>query len=328
MDVDTGECQFINCLFSENKGSQFVAAEDFNIDGVRLDGCQFLVGGGSTSGGDSFILQVVRGAVNNCVFDFGSAIPSARFVYFGFTASTIATCIVSGCTFYLRSAENKIADNQSASTVFVNNRILVLGTEPHVGTQQYIASNNTNSEWIGNYFWAAKEIYSDGGTGDRHILMTYAPRLSRNNRFETDLLASAGDTGTAHFANSYGAATIADGDVYVGTAPGTQDTFRPTFNSAFNTILPYSKSLPGFATTTYDPPSLTTGTSDTTTVTVTGAALGDFASASFSRALVGITLFAWVSAADTVSVQFRNDTGGTVNLSSGTLRVQITPVPR
>jgi hypothetical protein len=131
-----------------------------------------------------------------------------------------------------------------------------------------------------------------------------------------------------HTKQSYGASTIAQDEVFIGTAPGTADTFRPVFNGDFNTNLPYNKSLPGYAEVTYNPPSLLTGTSTTTTVTVTGAAIGDFTLASFQRDLSGISLFSWVSAADTVSVQFRNDTGGTIDLSSGSLRVQVTAVPR
>lgn len=76
---------------------------------------------------------------------------------------------------------------------------------------------------------------------------------------------------------------------------------------------------------TYDPPSLLTLTGATTTVTATGAALGDFASATFSLDLQGITVTAWVSAADTVSVRFQNDTTGTIDLASGTLRVNVVP---
>jgi hypothetical protein len=74
---------------------------------------------------------------------------------------------------------------------------------------------------------------------------------------------------------------------------------------------------------TYDPPSLVDGAGTSTTVTVTGAALGDFAEASFSRDLQGITVTAWVSAADTVSVRFQNETGGPIDLASGTLRARI-----
>ena len=77
------------------------------------------------------------------------------------------------------------------------------------------------------------------------------------------------------------------------------------------------------ASITYDPPSLAAGTGVTTTVTVTGAALGDFARASFSLDLQGIVLTAWVSAANTVSVRFQNGTAGAVDLASGTLRVRV-----
>lgn len=74
---------------------------------------------------------------------------------------------------------------------------------------------------------------------------------------------------------------------------------------------------------TYDPPNLTTGSGATTTVTVTGCALGDFVTAcSFSLDLQGITVTAYVSAANTVSVRFQNQTGGTLDLASGTLRVR------
>lgn len=75
---------------------------------------------------------------------------------------------------------------------------------------------------------------------------------------------------------------------------------------------------------TYDPPSLVDGAGATTTVTVTGAILGDYAVASFSRDLQGITVTAWVSATDTVSVRFQNETGGPIDLASGTLRALVT----
>lgn len=73
---------------------------------------------------------------------------------------------------------------------------------------------------------------------------------------------------------------------------------------------------------TYNPPSLADGAGDTTTVTCAGAALGDYVSASFSLDLQGITMTAWVSSANTVSVRFQNETGGTLDLASGTLNVQ------
>jgi hypothetical protein len=77
------------------------------------------------------------------------------------------------------------------------------------------------------------------------------------------------------------------------------------------------------ASATYDPGSLADGAGVTTTVTCTGAAAGDFALASFSLDVQGITVTAWVSTANTVSVRFQNESGGVLDLSSGTLRVRV-----
>lgn len=73
----------------------------------------------------------------------------------------------------------------------------------------------------------------------------------------------------------------------------------------------------------YDPPSLADGAGVTTTVTVPGAAPGDFVRAAFSLDLQGVALTAWVSAADTVSMRFQNNTGATVDLGSATIRVKV-----
>lgn len=74
---------------------------------------------------------------------------------------------------------------------------------------------------------------------------------------------------------------------------------------------------------TFDPPSIGSGAQGTTTVTVTGAVLGDYVLASFALDLQGITLHGYVSAADTVTVVFLNMTGGTLDLSSATLKARV-----
>ena len=73
----------------------------------------------------------------------------------------------------------------------------------------------------------------------------------------------------------------------------------------------------------WDPPSVAAGSSVTTTVTVPGAALGDYAHASFSLSLQGLQLTAYVSAANTVTVVLGNLTGVAVDLASGTLSVLV-----
>lgn len=77
------------------------------------------------------------------------------------------------------------------------------------------------------------------------------------------------------------------------------------------------------ASETKDWGSLASGASATEAVTVTGAALGDFAMASMSLDLSGLTLTAYVSAANTVTVVLANNTAGAVDLASGTLYVGV-----
>lgn len=76
---------------------------------------------------------------------------------------------------------------------------------------------------------------------------------------------------------------------------------------------------------TYDAANLADGAGETTTVTATGAAVGDFVLVGHSIALAGMTVTGWVSAANTVSVRVQNESGAPVDLASGTLRVLVIP---
>jgi hypothetical protein len=78
-----------------------------------------------------------------------------------------------------------------------------------------------------------------------------------------------------------------------------------------------------FAIATVNPASLDDGNrTSPATVTVTGAALGDVVDRSFNLDLQGLDLHTYVSAADTVTYYFANETGGTVNLGEGSLYVE------
>lgn len=110
--------------------------------------------------------------------------------------------------------------------------------------------------------------------------------------------------------NDFPAASDAHG--WVCTASGTAGTWRPFGITSL------------YAQKDYDPPSLNNGDGTTETITVTGAAVIDYVDASFSLDLQGITMTAWVSAADTVSVRLQNETGGTLDLGLGVLRAKVT----
>jgi len=75
---------------------------------------------------------------------------------------------------------------------------------------------------------------------------------------------------------------------------------------------------------TYDWPSIAAGATSTTTVTVTGAALGDYVdSISHGVSLAGMNCTGYVSAADTVTLVMTNPAAGAIDLASTTVRVTV-----
>jgi hypothetical protein len=76
-------------------------------------------------------------------------------------------------------------------------------------------------------------------------------------------------------------------------------------------------------TATVNPSSLIDAAGETITPTaatgsIAGAALGDIVLVGPGVDLAGLTVTAWVSAADTVKVRVQNESGGTVDLASST----------
>jgi hypothetical protein len=77
---------------------------------------------------------------------------------------------------------------------------------------------------------------------------------------------------------------------------------------------------------TYDAPSINAGASTSSTVTVTGAAVGNEVTVTFSVSLAGLLLTSYVSSANTVTFVLYNPTGGAIDLGSATVRAVVTPV--
>jgi hypothetical protein len=149
------------------------------------------------------------------------------------------------------------------------------------------------------------------GTGGHTITMPGPSEMLDNTNYEIEVVHAGSGTLTV---------SGASGDVSL--QPG--DTIRYKANVGSVTWKALTISLHN--TATYDPPVLTVGLADAIqTMTVTGAALGDSVIATFSLDLQGIELAAWVSAANTVSYQFRNPSGGpaSVDLGSGTVRCRV-----
>lgn len=99
-------------------------------------------------------------------------------------------------------------------------------------------------------------------------------------------------------------------------------------NKWFEVRYQTSQQLTYAGSTTYDAPSIASGTQTTTPVTVTGAAPGDYVdSISLGLDAAGLQLSGYVSAANTVMVVLKNDTGAAVNLASTALSVEVRRKP-
>jgi len=76
----------------------------------------------------------------------------------------------------------------------------------------------------------------------------------------------------------------------------------------------------------WDPAEIADGDEEAQEITVTGAALGDFVVVSFSLDVTDLTLTADVTAASTVTAVLANNTGGAIDLASGTVRARVMPM--
>jgi hypothetical protein len=95
-------------------------------------------------------------------------------------------------------------------------------------------------------------------------------------------------------------------------------------NFVYSTIQATSKIMSQTKTLTWNPGNILNGGFDSTTVTVTGAAVGDRVGAGFSIAVpAGVLLTAQVTAADTVTAMLLNVSGAAQDLASGTLSVEV-----
>ncbi len=77
-------------------------------------------------------------------------------------------------------------------------------------------------------------------------------------------------------------------------------------------------------TASWTPGAIAANTGATTTITVTGAALGDVVALGYNQNLnAGLILTGWVSSSNTVTAQIRNVTAGSLTPTAGTVRADV-----
>lgn len=74
---------------------------------------------------------------------------------------------------------------------------------------------------------------------------------------------------------------------------------------------------------TWDPASIADGNEEAKEVTVTGAVLGDYALGSFSLDVEDLVLNCQITTSDTAACVLANNTGGAIDLASGTIKVML-----
>jgi hypothetical protein len=179
-----------------------------------------------------------------------------------------------------------VSDLDSTGAALVVEGSQILNTTPYAEVEMVNRSNSSTSRRI-----ARMRAYRDGG--NNHTKLVWS---TTNTDVETEQMSL----------DKAGLLTLQQALSVLGTA---------TIGGVNASLLAGSA--------TFNPPSVAAGAETTTTVTVTGAALGDFARASFSLDQAGMVLSAYVSSANTVTVVFRNNTAGAIDLASGTLRVRV-----
>jgi hypothetical protein len=221
-----------------------------------------------------------------------------------------------GGNVYLGSLKNSIiSDNYfdltNKSGVFVE---LTSATATGTGKNQF-ANNTVRTN-------ASYALIIDG-TPDNIVEGNVLDNSASGSNFATVRCNGAAAVRNAVFDNYVAKGT--GGSIFDEASSATNNTFANFMSLESGAVYVRNANGGRNGFSNYDPPSIAAGGVATTTVTVTGAALGDYAEASFSLALGGLIIFAAVSAANTVTVTFYNPTGAPIDLGSGVLRARFTP---
>ena len=182
--------------------------------------------------------------------------------------------------------------------------------------QSPVVSNNGGGAI---YCSNVKTVYIDGVAGSDNLTMVSGigvdvhnattAALSNNKVFAGSTAQTFAYAIESSVTNGYDINNIGDGlvGVIANLASGVRQSVRGEL----------------IGSSVYDAPSLTPGGVVVITVTVIGARFGDFATASLDVDVSGLTIYAWVSGNNVVSVRLKNESGSTIDLASTTIQAMV-----
>jgi hypothetical protein len=341
LDVRPGEVTFRRCRFVGNAGdamlaNKFAVNHSYIVE-AHWDACHFEVpaAGGDyvASSLDGTIWDVDKGSITNSTF-----IMRDKYLLLGVSNSTSSFKFINNFVSGYNSAvsaymvQTRIGLGQ-ADRLVEGNTFIGLYTAPKAGNDTVFWSlTDPAMRLLNNRFWSPAAAYALNAatTGDPGMMRVGLVQTAEatGNRWETDLPVS----GTQHYVVTYGTTGNYTNERFKGASPGASDTIKPgkvvgstntDFAYAHDTTQAFSSKV-RLGSKTQDWASLATATQQSTTVTVTDAVVGDRADAWMDVALSGTRLWAEVTAANTVTVYQRNDTGGAVDVVSGNLFASVT----
>lgn len=195
-----------------------------------------------------------------------------------------------------------------------NGRVKIVGC--HCYGNGYATSNTYDGINVavgaGNFLIESNQCYNDTGMG-LGAYQRYGIRLESG---ATDKFVVSGNVCYDNLSGGLSDLSTGTNKQVFGNLPKEDNTKQYFGNALYGITNAY------YGSAAYDPPSTPNGAIQVQGLTVTGAQVGDLCLASFSGISgAGWTVTAEITSANNAAVTLRNDTGGTVDLPAGTLRV-------
>lgn len=335
LDYLTGEQTYLNCRFIGNKGSSFMAASYdsthsmYPREQIRCFGCLFDHPSGVT--GNGIFFDTPDSIMEGCTFQM-----RGQALRFGYNASGTANQKFKNNTVYGYSDQSQGLFNAAQMTSGLSE----IEGNTFIGTYTGALSSSANTPFQilnslaivrNNKFFLPAAAYTSTLADDRMKAVTMGAQRSEGNRYETDLTLAVGTHANANYYVGYDETVcVARNERFAGSSIGWTDTFRPGRRSAatlqtWDTNFLFASNLRMNQATTVVWAALANQAQQSTTVTVTDAAIGDAVDVRMSIGMSGTALRGEVTAANTVTAYQMNLTGGSVGpLASATLYATVT----